>query len=280
VEELMRGLSLALVAALTACVSQAPAPSQPGTVVIVGGGLSDDNADVWSAFAEAAKPSGPVVIVPAASGYPTESGDFAKAAMIQIGLAEDRIRIAPLAVMDDPTTDDVDESLWADNATDPELVAILEHAAAFWFTGGDQRRITQLLIDTPALDAIRKAHASGTGLGGTSAGAAMMSDTMITGGFRDGDESTPLTIDRGLGFLSGVIIDQHFSERNRLWRLQEAVDRSSLSLGLGIDENTAIIGSSHQMRVAGRGNVYEVSEDSVTVYASGDMISIHDKDAP
>jgi cyanophycinase len=182
--------------------------------------------------------------------------------------------------MDDPTTDDVDESLWADNATNPELVAILEHAAAFWFTGGDQRRITQLLIDTPALDAIRKAHASGTGLGGTSAGAAMMSDTMITGGFRDGDESTPLTIDRGLGFLSGVIIDQHFSERNRLWRLQEAVDRSSLSLGLGIDENTAIIGSSHQMRVAGRGNVYEVSEDSVTVYASGDMISIHDKDAP
>ncbi len=273
----MLRLSLLLAAALTACTPQRSQPSEPGTLVIVGGGLSDDNASVWGAFAEATKPSGPIVIVPAASGYPTESGEFAKAAMIQNGMTEDRIRVLPLALMDDPTTEDIDESLWADNTTDPEIIEPLENAAAIWFTGGDQRRITQLLIDTPALAAIRSAHQGGAGLGGTSAGAAMMSDPMITGGFRNGDESEPLTMDRGLGFFPNVIIDQHFSERGRLWRLKDAVGRSPHGLGLGIDEDTAIVGTPSRVRVLGRGNVYAVRGETVSAYASGDVIVISDK---
>lgn len=271
--------TLLLAATLVACAPQSVEPPQAGTLIIVGGGLSDNNEAVWGAFAEAAKPSGPIVIVPAASGYPTESGDFAKTAMIQNGVSEDRIRGLPLALMDDPTTEDIDESLWADNATDPDVIASLEDAAAIWFTGGDQRRITQLLIDTPALAAIRSAYQGGAGLGGTSAGAAMMSDPMITGGFRDGDESEPLTMDRGLGFFPGVIIDQHFSKRGRLWRLNDAVERGPHALGLGIDEDTAIVGTPSRVRVLGRGNVYAVRGGAVSVYASGDVIVISDKDA-
>ena len=263
---------LLLAALLGACATTGPQP--PGTLTIVGGGLSADNAEVWEAFIDTARGDGPIVVIPAASGYPDESAENAAAAMALYGVAPSRVRTARLAVMDDPTTDSVDESQWSAHASDPETVALLRSASAFWFTGGDQRRITNLLLDTPALAAVREAHARGAGVGGTSAGAAMMSDPMITGGFRDGDESEPLTLGPGLGFLLGALVDQHFSERNRLWRLREAVGQHPGRTGLGIDEDTALVGRAAGLRVVGRGTVTVFENGDVRRAKTGDTVEI------
>lgn len=265
---------LLLAALLCGCSTTGEPPARPGKLTIVGGGLSADNAEVWSAFIDSAQGNGPIVIIPAASGYPTESADGAAAAMTRHGVKPSRISTARLAVMDDPTTDDVDESDWSTNATDADTVALLRSASAVWFTGGDQRRITELLLDTPALAAIRDAHARGAGIGGTSAGAAMMSDPMITGGFRDESDSEPLTMDQGLGFLSDVIVDQHFSERGRLWRLTEAVERYPTRLGLGVDEDTALVGSAPDFVVLGRGTLTVVRDGKVERIPPGHAISL------
>ena len=272
---LVRVLAAAALLLLGAC-----AAPEPGTLTIVGGGLSDDNADVWGAFLDSAKARGDILIIPAASGYPAESGASAKAAMVANGMDAARIRVLPLAVMDDPTTQDVDESLWRANAADPELAARIEDAAAIWMTGGDQRRITELLLGTPALDALRLAHRGGAGVGGTSAGAAVMSDPMITGGFRDGEESEPLTLAPGLGLLPDAIIDQHVAERGRLWRLREAVERHPYLLGIGIDEDTAVTGNPDSLVVVGRGQVHIQSGTDLRHLDPGEAITIWEAPDP
>jgi cyanophycinase len=140
-------------------------------------------------------------------------------------------------------------------ANDGASVAALADATAVFFTGGDQVRITRLLGGTALDRALHERHARGMVLGGTSAGAAMMSGVMIVGGmprsaFRGGVELGP-----GLDFVSGVLIDQHFEERGRLRRLLWAVSRYPHDVGLGIDEDTAAIIANRRMEVVGRGVV-------------------------
>ncbi len=272
----MRAGLLTAALSVSACATTPPDPApEPGPLVIVGGGLSDDNAQVWRAFTDAAGADGTVFVIPAASGYPSESAGSSRAAMARHGLPETRTRTAPLAVIDDPTTPDLDESAWGDGASDIALAADLRDAAGIWFTGGDQRRITALLLGTPALDAIREAHENGAVIGGTSAGAAVMSDPMITGGFRDGSESEPLTHGRGLGFIEDAVIDQHFTERNRLWRLQEMQTHAPGHVGLGIDEDTALLFDGYTATVLGRGTVTVVdSPDNVWVAPPGLVIEV------
>ena len=267
-------MALVRVWAAAALLLGACAAPEPGTLTIVGGGLSDDNADVWGAFLDSARPRGDILIIPAASGYPAESGASAEAAMVANGMDANRIRVLPLAVMDDPTTGDVDESLWRANATDPELAARIENAAAIWMTGGDQRRITELLLGTPALDALRKAYQGGAGVGGTSAGAAAMSDPMITGGVRDGEESEPLTFGMGLGLLPRAIVDQHFTERGRLWRLQAMNARFPDHVGVGIDEDTALVMRGPDGMVMGRGAVHTVGASGAQRFERGSALRI------
>ncbi|HEU0055062.1 MAG TPA: cyanophycinase, partial [Longimicrobium sp.] len=116
-------------------------------------------------------------------------------------------------------------------------------------------RLAPILMDTPTLEAIRRRYREGAVLGGTSAGAAIMSDSMLTGNqYREGvdtagyyDDEYPrvarrsIQVVRGLGFLHGAIVDQHFLRRERQNRLLSAVlERPSL-VGVGIDESTAIL---------------------------------------
>jgi cyanophycinase len=92
-------------------------------------------------------------------------------------------------------------------------------------------------------------------LGGTSAGAAMMSGTMIIGGEGPGVTRAGVRTGPGLEFLPGVLIDMHFAERGRLNRLLSAVARYPHELGLGIDENTAILAEGDSFEVLGTGAV-------------------------
>ncbi|MEM9055480.1 MAG: cyanophycinase, partial [Pseudomonadota bacterium] len=205
---------------------------------------------------DAASETGPFVIVPSASGQPAQSANAVREILIRYGVASERIEIAKLAVRDDRSTPGVDEADWQANADDPETVDLLNRAAAIWFTGGDQSRTTRLLLSaqaqpTPALTAIRRARAKGASIGGTSAGAAIMSDPMITQGdtlptLTGSDMGERLEMGPGLDFFEPGLVDQHFGERARLGRLAMALmqlPEPDARLGFGIDEDTALIAS-------------------------------------
>ena len=136
-------------------------------------------------------------------------------------------------------------------ANDPSVVSALDRATGVFFTGGDQVRITTTLGGTLIDSVLQRLVAGGSVvLGGTSAGAAMMSGTMIVGG-----DGTRVITGPGLEFLPGVLIDMHFAERGRLNRLIAAVARYPHELGLGIDEDTAILVDGDRFEVLGSGSV-------------------------
>ncbi len=241
-----------------------------GALVIVGGGLSDDNDAVFAAFLDALPtPEAPIAIIPAASGYPAGSAAAFAAQLERRGVAASRIRTIRLATEDDPDTPE-DESNWRGNAQNPREVARLADAGGIWFTGGDQARIIAVLLDdadreTALLTALRTRLAAGAVIGGTSAGAAIMSRVMIRQGDPlsllpgAGDQFEPVATGGGLGFLRQALVDQHFGERARLIRLVAALRALTPPerIGFGIDEDTALVIAPGQQgaRVVGRGRV-------------------------
>lgn len=241
-----------------------------GTLVIVGGGLDPGNAAIFAELLDARPADAPgIAIIPAASSEPTASAQAFKAALLRHGANAADILMIRLAMLDDPGTADVDESRWRSHANDPAEIAAIERAGAIWFTGGDQSRITALLVqadgrDTPMLAAIRQRLAQGAVIGGTSAGAAIMTAAMITQGDTlaallpdTGGEALGLGL--GLGFLPGALVDQHFGERARLGRLAVALTKNAQPhrIGIGIDEDTALVVTlaTGTARVAGNGYV-------------------------
>lgn len=237
---------------------------QPGDLVIAGGAVEPSNAGIYEAFLNARPDGRPgIVIIAGASGVPQQSFDAARDTLVRHGAKDADIRLLPLALLDDPATADVDESTWSDGGQDEALVELVGSAGAVWFTGGDQARLEILLPeDSIVLAALRRAHAFGSVVGGTSAGAAIMGNRMIA----RGDTITALLpdaggealrVDRGLGFSGIPLVDQHFEERARLGRLVAALctlapmDR----LGVGVDENTALHVSGPVARIVGAGGV-------------------------
>lgn len=150
-------------------------------------------------------------------------------------------------------------------AHDATKLAVFDDAGGVFFSGGDQLRISSQISDTPMEERIRRIWQMGGVLAGTSAGASVMSDTMLVRGasaesYRLGD----LHMAPGLGLMRDVIIDQHFAERGRIGRLLGAVAHSPRVLGIGIDEDTAIRVDGDDFEVLGSGAVYVVDGESVT----------------
>ena len=173
-------------------------------------------------------------------------------------------------------------------ANDPALVAQVVQSDVVFLTGGDQLRLTHILGGTDLLAAMRRRHAEGAVIAGTSAGAAAMSRTMIY----DGDAAASLhkgnvKMTSGLGFVPGVVIDSHFVQRGRFTRLMEVGAANPERLGIGLGEDTAVvvhpgrvletIGSGHVIVVDSwsieRSNVAEIAQGAaiavshVTVHA-------------
>ena len=150
----------------------------------------------------------------------------------------------------------------------PDTIKILDGAGGIFFTGGDQSRLTGVLLDTPLLEGIRDLYEKGGVIGGTSAGAAVMSEVMITGDEKrtsDEDElwqaiwADNVVWTKGFGFVKNAIIDQHFLTRRRLNRLISLVIENPKLVGVGIEESTAVL-----VRPDGR---YEViGENQVMIY--------------
>src|SRR5919107_1190546 len=144
---------------------------------------------------------------------------------------------------------------------------ILDDASVVFFTGGGQLRITTLFGGSELCERVQEFYRRGGTIAGTSAGASVMSDTMLVSG--DADEShrvgSKLLMAPGLGYIKDVIVDQHFAERGRIGRLLGAVAQNPRFLGIGLDENTAIVVEEEvRFRVIGQGAAYVVDGRSVT----------------
>ncbi|PCF94607.1 cyanophycinase [Vreelandella nigrificans] len=279
--------------------SQAVFAGSPGALIITGGFLQESHQDIFQAvISPIDKPIEEIRlgVVPAASGNISGNYDKLAEAFSQLGLTEDNISLLPLAIADDKRTEDVDESTWADNGQDEALAASIDKLDAIWFLGGDQTRITAVLLeedgsDTPVLTAIRNLHSRGGVLAGTSAGAAIMSSSMLAGGDSQGalfkgfsddyqgmnnQEYGPAVVRPGLGFFEAGIIDQHFDRKARLGRLLTVMleHEDGQPLGVGIDEGTALIVADGEWQVAGRGGVTLVDTSKATRPSSGFPINV------
>lgn len=275
-------------------------PPVRGSLVIVGGGLEPDNKSIFSELirlAGGAKEAS-FAVIPSAGGAPMQSFVYFKSELISYGVKPGNIHLIPIAVIDDDSTGVVNESEWKDNGNDHALAKIVKKCSAVWFTGGDQLRTTRTLFkpdgsQTVVLEAVWDVYRSGGVIGGTSAGAAIMSEVMIGAGTsiaaleygvkksftgEDFPEDSGVLVTRGLGFFPHGIVDQHFNQRARIGRLAVTLmnqpgpsgDRdedkakrtgekiqSRPAIAFGIDENTALIydAKDDRMKVAGAGGV-------------------------
>lgn len=145
-------------------------------------------------------------------------------------------------------------------------IELIKEASLIFFTGGDQLRITSLVGGTSIYDALKSASENGCIIVGTSAGASVMSDTMVVNG--EDDESPrkcTLKMAPGLGFVEGVMIDQHFAQRGRVGRLLTGIAQNPEVLGVGIDEDTAlVVRDNGEAQVIGNGAVYFLDARNIT----------------
>ncbi|HWS56009.1 MAG TPA: cyanophycinase [Pyrinomonadaceae bacterium] len=151
------------------------------------------------------------------------------------------------------------------DANDEETLRAVREATGVFFTGGNQLRLSRLLGGTRLDTELHLQREGGLVLAGTSAGAAMMSSVMIAGNaptltLRAG----MVELGSGLGFLPGVLIDQHFEQRGRLRRLLAAIAQYPHELGLGIDEDTAAVVSGRVLEVFGHGSVTVIDAGGLT----------------
>jgi cyanophycinase len=198
-----------------------------------------------------------IVILTAATELPREVGENYIRVFERLGAENVRI-------IDTETREDASSST---------ALEAISKATGIFFTGGDQARITSILKDTEIDEAIHNRFSEGIVIAGTSAGAAVMPDKMIV----EGDSQTHPRIETvemglGMGFLPGVVIDQHFSQRGRLGRLISALILEPAVLGFGIDENTAMVVTDNQIEVIGEGAVTIVDESEATYNNMGEIL--------
>jgi len=172
-----------------------------------------------------------------------------------------------------------------DNTNNKKWLDSLEHAKLIFITGGDQERFMDVVLNTPVYAAIHKAFANGATIAGTSAGAAVMSQHMITG-----KELTDTGISRtfnkihqnnieikeGLGLITTAVIDQHFIVRSRYNRLLSAIAKYPTLACIGVDEATAIIVQGNKITVAGQSQVVLLQNPVGLQITSGGLIKMKD----
>jgi len=139
----------------------------------------------------------------------------------------------------------------------------IAYATGVFFTGGNQLRLSTILGGTRAAKMIRQTNAAGVAVGGTSAGASILSEHMIAFGAEGGSpRADSVRLAPGLGLTNRFIIDQHFRQRDRLGRLVSALAYNPFPVGIGLDEDTAaFIGPDNTLDVEGSGAVTVVDAD-------------------
>ena len=221
---------------------QAPTPPL-GTLFAIGGAEAKlRRRTVLEAFVAAAGGSDArIAIVSSASSLGVQVVEVYKGVFTSLGAGE------VIALRPESRT----------QAQDPDLVEPLSKVSAIFLTGGNQLKLSSFITGTPFGEAIQEAYQRGTLVGGTSAGASILAEHMIAFGAGGSTPKQRMSqLSAGLGLLRGVVIDQHFEQRNRYGRLLSLVAQSPSLLGLGVDEDTAaVIHDGSRLTVVGRGAV-------------------------
>jgi cyanophycinase len=234
-----------------------------GSLFIIGGGHRSES--MMKKFIELANQpdGGKIVIFPMASGSPDEAGQSMVEEFKKLGVHNVEYH-----------------NLNREQALKEDNVKILDNVCGVYFSGGDQSRLTEALVHTPIHHMLLEIYKQGGVIGGTSAGAAVMSEIMITGEekreVKKGDEFEKIQANNiiatpGFGFIKTAIIDQHFVARKRHNRLISLVAENPELLGIGIDESTAIIVKLDQtFEVIGEQNVivYDASQAKINILPS------------
>ena len=217
----------------SAQLSSAIAPDTLGSLIIVGGG--DTPASVQQRFIELAGGAGnaKIAVFPMASLKSDEEANEVVADFQKLGAETHLVNFN------------------RQRANRESTERYLEQFTGYWFSGGDQSRLASLLLGTKALDSLYRRYKEGAVIGGTSAGASVMSSVMLTGKRRsprspeDGELQNIARgmqeVSEGFGFFKGAIVDQHFMRRARYNRLISAILDHPQLLGVGIDEETALL---------------------------------------
>jgi cyanophycinase len=251
------GFVIAVLAALGCASSGARerAGERAGALVIVGGGGT--TAPILARALElAAGPRTKVVVLPQASSV-ERRGEESAQMWRDAGAAEARVvEFADLAAAQDA----------------------IRGADLVWIGGGDQNRFMKEALEAGLAELLVERHRAGAVFGGTSAGAAVMTQRMITGDPENAVERLApgsVGLDRGLGLLPGALVDQHFVVRRRNNRLLSAVLERPAEVGFGIDERTALIVLPERFEVLGEGPVvvFDAREAQVAAQDSGPVWS-------
>jgi len=239
--------------------SRVPEGQQRGWIIPIGGAENKENdRRILERFVRAAGgAAADIVVIPTASRM-HETGPRYEQVFRDIGAAR-------VTVMDFDTRRDCQET---------GRLRRLEEASGIFFTGGNQLRLTTLLGGTPVARVIRARNAHGVTVGGTSAGASILSEHMIA----SGDEGSAVVagsvrLAPGLGLTNRFIIDQHFRQRDRLGRLLTALAYNPFAVGIGLDEDTAaFIGPDDTVEIEGSGGV-TIVDGSELSYSSIDQVA-------
>jgi cyanophycinase len=226
-------------------------PPAAGVLMAIGGAEDKlgDKAVLARFVRLAGGESARVLVVSTASSLGDEITDLYRAVFAELGVTQvEALR---------PRT--------REQAEQPAPVAAVERASGIFLTGGNQLRLTMVVGGTAMGRALTEAYVRGAVVAGTSAGASAIAEHMVSFG-RPGE--TPRQrmgqLSKGLGLLPGVVIDQHFGQRNRIGRLLAMVAQSPALLGVGVDEDTAaVIGGDGVLEVIGRGAVTVVDGANV-----------------
>ena len=238
-----------------------------GKLFIIGGGdRSDDLMKQLLGIAELG-PKDYIVVLPMSSEEPDSSFIFFKKQMV-------KLTSNPIVML----------NFNKETAQKKVLTDSVQKAKLIFISGGDQTRFMKIVQNTPIKTAIQKAYENGSTISGTSAGAAVMSEKMITGnqklekeysGTFDNIRYDNLETAEGLGLLKTAVIDQHFLKRNRYNRLLSGLVEFPDLTGIGIDEATAIIVRNNQVEVAGESEVIVVRKPKgILKSKKGNLISI------
>jgi cyanophycinase len=214
-----------------------------GTVMVIGG-AEDKVRDrvILNRFVSlAGGTDATIAVISTASSLGAEAGERYKQVFGDLGVH----RVRPLHAITRPQANDETSALTIRDAT------------GIFLTGGNQLRLSSTIGGTRLADAILERFRHGAVVAGTSAGASALSSHMIAFGASGATPKHRMAqISAGLGLLPGVIVDQHFQQRNRLGRLLSVIAQNPSLLGLGVDEDTAgVVGTDHILEVIGRGSI-------------------------
>lgn len=249
------------------CSNFTEAQTPKGKLFIIGGGNRSDALMKQVLTVADLSKKDYIVVLPMSSEEPDSSFIFFKTQMV-------KLTANPIVML----------NFNKETAQNQTLADSLQKAKLIFISGGDQTRFMNVVQNTPVKTAIQKAYQNGSTISGTSAGAAVMSEKMITGnqklqkeysGTFDNIRYDNLETSEGLGLLKTAIIDQHFLKRNRYNRLLSALVEFPTLTGIGIDESTAIIVRNNQIEVAGESEVIVVkSPKGILKAKTGNLVSI------